>query len=98
MLEVGKLYNTYGQNTKVKATGHSLGAALANLTAMNLAVVGYDVSLYNFGQPRVGNKEYADFCNKMIPDLFRHVHYRDIVPHVPIEKVMSFKHSSTEIF
>ena len=64
LYEVVRLNHLYG-TSKVKTTGHSLGGALANLTAMDLALanVGYDVSFYNFGQPRVGNKAYAAFCN-----------------------------------
>ena len=67
MIEVGRISNSLGY-VKAKTTGHSLGAALANLTAMDLSFAGYEVSFYNFGQPRVGNKEYADFSNKTIPD------------------------------
>ena len=58
--EVQRLSATYN-TIKVYATGHSLGAALANLTAVNLAGFNFDVSLYNFGQPRVGNKAYSLF-------------------------------------
>ena len=46
--EVYKLYLKYG-TTKVKTTGHSLGAALANLTAMDFKRWGFDVSMINFG-------------------------------------------------
>jgi|688.fasta_scaffold634118_1 hypothetical protein len=46
--EVYKLYQKYGTK-KVKTTGHSLGAALANLTAMDLNNWGFDVSMINFG-------------------------------------------------
>ena len=52
--EVKRLSILY-ETVKVYATGHSLGASLANLSAVDLAVNGYDVRLYNFGQPRVGN-------------------------------------------
>ena len=49
MYEVGRIFNTIGYH-KVKVTGHSLGAALANLTAVELAAIkDYEVSLYNFG-------------------------------------------------
>jgi hypothetical protein len=48
MVEVGKLSKQYTTN-KVRTTGHSLGGALANLAAMDLAKAGYDVSMINFG-------------------------------------------------
>lgn len=49
------LYPTYA----IKTTGHSLGGALAQLTAMELLNSGYAVSMINFGQPRVGEVNYA---------------------------------------
>ena len=94
--EVRRVSQLYGTRS-VKTTGHSLGAALANLTAMDMVRAGYDVSLYNFGQPRVGNKKYADYCQKMLPEQYRHVHNKDMVPHTPPEDLF-FKHSATEIF
>lgn len=42
------------------ASGHSLGAAIANLAAFELTLAGYPVAaLINFGQPRVGDPTYA---------------------------------------
>jgi len=37
----------------IKVTGHSLGGALANLTGLSLINEGFEVSMYNFGQPRI---------------------------------------------
>lgn len=51
--EVKILRNLY-PTASIKTTGHSLGAALAQLTAMELIHSGYTVSMINFGQPRVG--------------------------------------------
>ena len=48
---------------KVKVTGHSLGAALAQLCGMRLVQAGFDVSMINFGQPRTGDSDYAAFSN-----------------------------------
>ena len=48
---------------KVKVTGHSLGAALAQLCGMRLVQSGFDVSMINFGQPRTGDDTYAAFSN-----------------------------------
>ena len=43
--KLAKLHDT----RKVKTTGHSLGAAIANLAAMDFLRAGYEVSMYNFG-------------------------------------------------
>jgi len=47
----------------VKVTGHSLGGALAQLTAMELVKNGVHATIINFGQPRVGDDAYAAFSN-----------------------------------
>lgn len=44
----------------MKLTGHSLGAAEANLAAFELSLAGYPIAMiYNYGQPRVGDPTYA---------------------------------------
>jgi Lipase (class 3) len=46
--------------SSMKLTGHSLGASEANLAAFELSLAGYPVGMiYNYGQPRVGNPDYA---------------------------------------
>jgi hypothetical protein len=39
---------------RVKTTGHSLGAAIAQLTSVDLVLNGVSCEVYNFGQPRTG--------------------------------------------
>lgn len=39
--------------------------------------------LHLFGCPRVGNKQLASYIKTNIPTVWRVVHNRDIVPHVP---------------
>ena len=74
-----ELYPTYA----VKTTGHSLGAALSQLAAMELIARGIPVAAnYNFGQPRTGNGDYSAVVNELLRS-YRHVHYADPVPHVP---------------
>lgn len=50
-------------NAPLYAIGHSMGAALATICAMDVKFkVGLkDVRLYTFGSPRVGNAEFASF-------------------------------------
>ncbi len=80
---------------KVKVTGHSLGAALAQLTSMDLIKAGFPNTIYNFGQPRVGDQAYANFATKKL-SIFRVTHNKDVVPHVPPSTKMAFYHVCTE--
>ena len=66
---------------------------------MDLITLGYEVSMYNYGKPRVGNKEYAEFCSKSLIEKYRHVHFKDIIPHLPHADVWGgYRHSTTEVF
>lgn len=71
----------------VVITGHSLGAALASLSAVLLVyqnvVPANRMSLYTFGMPRVGDKEYAFNHDRLVANSWRVVHRRDIVSHIP---------------
>jgi triacylglycerol lipase len=77
---------TQGQ-IPIYITGHSLGGALAQISA---AVLGNDqiAACYTFGSPRVGNLVF-DLWVK--PPSYRLVNYADIVPQVPPPLV--YRHS-----
>lgn len=68
-------------------TGHSLGGALAVLTAAALHFelgVNHIAGVYTYGQPRVGDKEFCELFDDALGDrLFRIVNDQDIVPHAP---------------
>lgn len=49
---------------------------------MELIHSGYTVSMINFGQPRVGETNYAAFSNTKLTQ-YRVVHNKDMVPHNP---------------
>lgn len=83
--------------SNVIVTGHSLGAAVAQLMGMELSAVNIKNQIYNFGQPRVGDKKYASFVNSVLEELARFTHYKDMVPHVPPME-MGYLHSCREIF
>lgn len=61
--EVTRLQALY-PNFEVKVTGHSMGAAMAQLTGLRLNTSGIKSYMINFGQPRVGNEAYANFANE----------------------------------
>ncbi len=60
------------ESKKFILSGHSLGSALATLTALDLASnYKYDVSVVTFGSPRVGNKDFREVMEKYVPDNYR---------------------------
>ncbi|KAK5986358.1 Triacylglycerol lipase [Trichostrongylus colubriformis] len=72
---------------KAVFTGHSLGGALATLAAARTAKQGLRTSeritVYTYGEPRVGDAQFATNYDSMIKDSYRVVFRRDIVPHLP---------------
>lgn len=89
---------------EVAVTGHSLGAAMACLCALDLNVnVGIsNLKIITFGQPRVGNKVFAQFFNERIPYSIRMTHGHDPVPHLPppspVSQTYSYYHTATEVW
>lgn len=79
---------------KVIISGHSLGAALATLTAIDLKNSGIPLTLSHFGSPRVGNDEFAAFASSFVATRERVTHYKDMVPHCPMNQ--RFTHISGE--
>ncbi|KAJ3072761.1 hypothetical protein HDU98_002976 [Podochytrium sp. JEL0797] len=72
----------------VHFVGHSLGAAVALLAAVDLAaravVPAELVHVINMGQPRVGNEAFGQHVKSLgMAEVSRTVHYNDIVPHLP---------------
>lgn len=70
----------------IHCVGHSLGSALATLTADWLkSSTGKQVKLYTFGSPRVGIEYYTSRAEKRIGsnNIYRVYHQTDPVPMVP---------------
>ena len=80
-------------NYKVWVTGHSLGGSLASLASTLIAseqkTTKDNLILYTFGQPRVGNYDYALTHDGLVPKSFRVTHFRDIVVHLPTCNVIT---------
>ncbi|KAJ9529583.1 hypothetical protein QJQ45_013902 [Haematococcus lacustris] len=75
-------------------TGHSLGGAMATLTALGLKRQGYNVAgLYTFGSPRVGNAGFSRLFRDagLWTRSYRFVNEDDAVPQVPLT-VMGYAH------
>lgn len=77
-------------------TGHSLGAALATLSAARWIEHGRAVQgLYTFGQPRTGDRKFArEFNFRMKCNTFRIVNNDDLVTRLP-PRAVGFSHLGT---
>lgn len=72
------------KKASVYITGHSLGGAVAVLAAVDLNQMGIPIqAIYTFGQPRVGNSNFADYLNSKFPQLHRVIDNSDPIPHNP---------------
>lgn len=81
--EVQSLLSKY-PSFGVVVTGHSLGAAMALLTSLDLLSDGVSgLRMFNYGCPFVGNSAFSDYAAQRITDLNRVTHLKDIVPHIP---------------
>ena len=79
---------------KVHCVGHSLGGALATLTANWIKnYYGREVNLYTFGAPRVGMNGFSEKTNAGLENIYRCTHGEDPVPCVPL---WPFIHAGTE--
>jgi hypothetical protein len=97
--EVAELLSTH-QQARLFVTGHSLGGALAAVYGAMLYYNGETeitnrlAAIYTFGQPRVGNKAFADYANCKLGCRYKRVVYcNDIIPRVPFDNTLfEFKH------
>jgi hypothetical protein len=81
-------------------TGHSLGAAMAELAALDLKLNVYPdkyYASYTQGTPRPGNPAFADLYSANIDASFREIHQADVVPHLP-PMLLGFQHGPTEVW
>jgi hypothetical protein len=83
------------QTRQLLLTGHSLGAALATVMAYDTMDT-YDIWLVTFGSPRVGNPAFVQALQSL-DVMYRVVHYYDIVPHTPEER-LGYLHVPHEIW
>ncbi|KGO63625.1 Lipase, class 3 [Penicillium italicum] len=84
---------TYPGYTLV-VTGHSFGGALATLGGTILRNAGFELDVYTYGQPRVGNAALAEYITNQ-GSLWRVTHDDDLVPKVP-PSTFGFSHASPE--
>ena len=92
--------NSIYENYDILITGHSMGGALASLTAFELIylqnIKPEKIYLMTFGSPRVGNDAFKKYMN-IIPLSWRTTHYYDMIPHLP-QEFLDYIHISQEIW
>lgn len=72
------------QDKILYVTGHSLGGALATLSAVDIAAnSAYSPVLFTFGSPRVGDPDFVNAFAKYVPRSYRIANLFDIVTHAP---------------
>eukprot|EP01118_Nematostelium_gracile_P014581 TRINITY_DN5717_c0_g1_i1.p1 TRINITY_DN5717_c0_g1~~TRINITY_DN5717_c0_g1_i1.p1 ORF type:complete len:278 (-),score=71.03 TRINITY_DN5717_c0_g1_i1:86-919(-) len=84
---------------KMYVVGHSLGAALATLAAVDIVDTFdyHNITLYDFGGPRVGDSGFVEYAQERLPTVYRAVNQRDIVPHLP-PQWLGWAHLATEVW
>ncbi|OVA10591.1 Lipase [Macleaya cordata] len=85
--EISRLLQSYGDEPlSITITGHSLGAALATLTAYDITKTfnhAPSISVISFGGPRVGNPSFRCEVEKRGIKILRIVNSNDIITKVP---------------
>ncbi|KAI1103243.1 alpha/beta-hydrolase [Jackrogersella minutella] len=80
---------------KIVFTGHSLGGAVSTIAAANARNAGFDVDLYTYGSPRVGNTAFVKFVSDQPGAEYRVTHVDDPVPRLP-PIILDYRHTSPE--
>ena len=76
-------------------TGHSMGAGIAALCAPNLHDMGINTTLYTYGQPRGGNKAFANWVDTNMPNTYRVTYKDDGICQIP-QAAKGYQHHKTE--
>jgi hypothetical protein len=91
-------------NQPLYLVGHSLGAAMLHFAMLEMLHDSLDVRVaYALESPRVGNDVWSDVVQDAVQgrDIWRVVHHKDIVPHVPPRDLpfgLQYIHALREIF
>ncbi|RHZ68853.1 hypothetical protein CDV55_106862 [Aspergillus turcosus] len=85
--------------------GHSLGGAVAALAGVEMQLRGWDPQVTTFGEPRIGNKAFVRFLDRIFdldgfaqdPRFRRVTHVNDPVPLLPLQE-WGYEMHAGEIF
>jgi triacylglycerol lipase len=71
-------------------SGHSLGAAMATLAAIDLALhrpeLGPSLQVYSYGGPRLGDRTFVEAYSQRVPNYYRVVNLADMIPMLPLSR------------
>lgn len=71
--------------------GHSLGAAISQLVALDIAIQSPEradkVQVYGYAPPRVGDATFAQKYNQLVKTSYRIVNVCDAIPYMPFEEI-----------
>ncbi|GLJ47081.1 hypothetical protein SUGI_0993910 [Cryptomeria japonica] len=93
--EIRSIIEKYkGEKLSITITGHSLGSALAMLSAYDIAEMGINqdeengnekipITVFSFAGPRVGNPAFKEHLERLGIKILRVVNAHDVVPKVP---------------
>lgn len=99
--QIRSFVDTLPAGTDVHCLGHSLGGALATITAEWISSsTAHNPRLYTYGSPRVGLIGFSERCTHLLREenIFRVYHRTDIVPCIPIWPFVHTPSSDKEYF
>jgi len=93
---VHSFLSSFGTST-LYVTGHSLGAALAQLAAISFKMDNPSITthVYSYGTPRTGDQPFSSFYSTTVDESYRITHWHDVVPHLPL-LILGFYHTPNE--
>lgn len=82
---IQEIESTFDKPPKLCLCGHSRGGAFAMIATAVLTELGYDpISVYTFGQPKVGGHYFCEWWeHNVTAEYVRVINKKDIVPHLP---------------
>lgn len=106
LIDDGSLYATLARHRaagrSLRFTGHSLGGALATVTAYYASVDRPELrvdQVHTFGQPATGNAAFAECYDATLKDVtYRHVNNLDMVPRLRARPFSGYHHVGTLIY
>jgi len=74
---------------------HSRGGSIAYMAALALAELDYDVQVFTYGAPKIGNTAFQQYYNSKVPDTWRVVNQKDPITQLPPGNIL---HVGTELW